>query len=266
LKKFCQSIFVTLRYVFIRIYDIFCIYFHSFYFLLAQLTSFQRQLNLYGFRRVTKGPDQGAYRHEDFHRDRPEISRQMKRAKQKNNLQSGRPRSNSTTSASSAGSPALSLTRNNSLSEVPDFCLSDNKSMRQRHRSMSLGQIEGKGKTSTALGVLMEHKTLKSTKVGGAVSSQHSGANVEYHNQALVLASAGLVAEEVHNFGSYNHHNPVPSNVAVANPLSSSVDDPTHALTDLLLTNSFGSGIVDVNNMDLDLDFSQMFEAEHLGP
>jgi HSF-type DNA-binding len=40
------------------------------YFTLSKIASFQRQLNLYGFGRLTKGPDRGCYYHEYFLRGR----------------------------------------------------------------------------------------------------------------------------------------------------------------------------------------------------
>lgn len=47
----------------------------------SKFMSFTRQLNLWGFKRITRGTDQGAYYHELFLRGRPMLSTRMKRQK-----------------------------------------------------------------------------------------------------------------------------------------------------------------------------------------
>lgn len=51
------------------------------YFKLSKLASFQRQLNLYGFRRLTHGKDRGGYYHELFLRSRPFLAQNIHRIK-----------------------------------------------------------------------------------------------------------------------------------------------------------------------------------------
>lgn len=51
------------------------------YFRMSRFSSFQRQLNLYDFRRATEGPDKGAYYHELFVKGSPNLSTMMKRNK-----------------------------------------------------------------------------------------------------------------------------------------------------------------------------------------
>jgi len=53
------------------------------YFKLSKLASFQRQLNLYGFQRLTRGRDRGGYYHELFLREKVFLSHNIQRIKVK---------------------------------------------------------------------------------------------------------------------------------------------------------------------------------------
>eukprot|EP01083_Nonionella_stella_P112191 329705_1 len=53
------------------------------YFRHSKLTSFQRQLNLYGFQRIHVGPLEGAYHHPKFQRDNFSLISGMKRTVRK---------------------------------------------------------------------------------------------------------------------------------------------------------------------------------------
>lgn len=49
----------------------------------SKISSFQRQLNLYGFTRIFDGPDNGGYYHEKFLKGQPELSANLKPCKVK---------------------------------------------------------------------------------------------------------------------------------------------------------------------------------------
>jgi HSF-type DNA-binding len=56
---------------------------HSRFFNQSKYTSFQRQLNLYGFHRVSSGPDKNSYYHPLFLRGRPDLCRLLLRTRVK---------------------------------------------------------------------------------------------------------------------------------------------------------------------------------------
>lgn len=67
---------------FILFFILFCIYYLNRHFQQTKFTSFQRQLNFYGFQRIMcSGPDQGSYYHELFLRGRSDLCSIMIRTK-----------------------------------------------------------------------------------------------------------------------------------------------------------------------------------------
>lgn len=89
----------------------------------SKYRSFQRQLNHYGFERITKGPMAGFYRHSNFLRDDKDLCKSMGRVKQKKTATPPKrwelaapkyvSRSNSITSSSETSSASKSSTASN---------------------------------------------------------------------------------------------------------------------------------------------------------
>jgi hypothetical protein len=61
------------------------------YFRQSRLSSFKRQLNLYGFELINTGPARGGYYHELFVKDRAELCRRMRRVAVKVSPKDGAP-------------------------------------------------------------------------------------------------------------------------------------------------------------------------------
>jgi hypothetical protein len=80
----CDCVGLWICYTFIDVSDLYVITLILYrYFRQTKLTSFQRQLNLYGFRRITQGADSGAYYHPLFLQGRPSLGQRMVRQKVK---------------------------------------------------------------------------------------------------------------------------------------------------------------------------------------
>jgi hypothetical protein len=183
------------------------------YFKQSKIASFQRQLNLYGFRRITGSIDNGSYYHEYFLRGKPFLTRKMVRPK----LSKG---------------PSITRRAPSSLGAEPDFysmipvgvSKHSSKNLYRHHEDMnSTSQI-----TSFFRNHLPPPGANSTTTIPSSFAAQNfltgsCGGGITYHPSSSTTRSTTTPSRSVHPLGklgqedSYSCSSPLPHGCTLLN-------------------------------------------------
>lgn len=138
------------------------------YFTTSRMSSFQRQLNLYGFRRISEGPDKGGYVHENFLKGKKSLCKKIKRKKPSMKLPPPGLSYMNPSLLSGSVNPALSVRQ-----LIADGQLSDTGLQQYSHQQSSFAGLAGLSGFGAGMGM----------GAGGAPSSSLAALLLEQQQQ-----------------------------------------------------------------------------------
>lgn len=151
----------------------------------SKFSSFQRQLNLYSFRKIVKGPDAGGYAHPMFRRDRPDDLYHVRRSI--SGSARYEPAAHVAAKAAAAAARRVAATSGSTSKAAGGDCAAPKRAHKSSGAARRFGKVRGgvSGKPHQRA-VSEENMLLPDQRSGSAEVGIGNGmADLKYHQQAL---------------------------------------------------------------------------------